>query len=370
MVLGAGAAGGTAAYYLAKRGRSVLLLERDRLPRHKPCAGGVAPTVQRWFDFDLSPAVSFRSRRIRYTWQSGDPQDLTLDLAEPFWIVNRDAFDALLAQQAARCGAVVRDGLAVTGLQWLGDRWQVQTTEESCEATYLIAADGATGAAAGWLGLTPAPNRACVAFDVTAPVEADAPIAFDFGTVEGGYLWRFPKAEGYSIGVGTLRGNDRQDLEAIGRRYLEASGLGGYPTQVFAHRICPWQGDRVLHGRQALIAGDAAGVADPFTAEGIRPALLTGMLAAEAIEAALAGDGNALATYTQRVRDEWGADMVWAQRLAGIFYRLPGFAYKVGIKRPGATKRMGRIVCGEDRYRDVAKAAIDRLMRGLLPGKG
>lgn len=46
--------------------------------------------------------------------------------------------------------------------------------------------------------------------------------------------------------------------------------------------------------------------------------------------------------------------MVWAQRIANIFYRIPSFGYKMGVKRPSASQRMGKILCGEMRYRDVA----------------
>ena len=58
IIVGAGPAGGTAAYHLAKRGYSVLILEKESLPRYKPCGGGVSPQSAQWFDFDFSPAIS------------------------------------------------------------------------------------------------------------------------------------------------------------------------------------------------------------------------------------------------------------------------------------------------------------------------
>lgn len=62
IVVGAGPAGATAAYHLAKRGRSVLILEKAALPRYKPCAGGVSPAIAEWFDFDFTPAIAARWR--------------------------------------------------------------------------------------------------------------------------------------------------------------------------------------------------------------------------------------------------------------------------------------------------------------------
>ena len=72
IIVGAGPAGGAAAYHLAKRGRSVLILERLAFPRLKPCGGGVSPAIAQWFDFDFSPAISTTVERIRYTWQLDD----------------------------------------------------------------------------------------------------------------------------------------------------------------------------------------------------------------------------------------------------------------------------------------------------------
>ena len=78
IIVGAGPAGGTAAYHLAKRGHSVLVLEKESLPRYKPCGGGVSPAVQEWFDFDFSPAISVKVNSLRYTWKMEDPVDVEL----------------------------------------------------------------------------------------------------------------------------------------------------------------------------------------------------------------------------------------------------------------------------------------------------
>lgn len=88
------------------------------------------------------------------------------------------------------------------------------------------------------------------------------------------------------------------------------------------------------------MAGEAACVVDPFTAEGIRPSIFSGLKASEAINKALSGDINALETYSEIINAEWGSDMAWAQKLAGLFYRFPGVGYKVGVKRPSAPQIM------------------------------
>lgn len=373
IVVGAGPAGGSAAYHLAKRGRSVLVLERESLPRYKPCGGGVSPMVQQWFDFDFAPAISLTVRQIRYTWQMGDPQIADLDTAEPVWMVRRDVFDHYLIQQAQKQGAEIRDSTVVTGIEWQSDRWLVKTEQEVLEAKYLIAADGAKGSMAKWLGFKDRKRRMGAALEVEAPVNGHNTKAahFDFGSVANGYIWNFPKADGYSIGIGTFLGSDeKQNLKEIAADYAKSFGVDLSAIKQYGHPLCLWDGNQTLHTQNAVLAGESACVVDPFTAEGIRPSLLTGMLAAEAIDLAIGGDANALKNYTLKVQQEWGEDMAWAQRISAIFYRIPGFAYKVGVKRPSATQRMGQILCGEQRYRDVAGKAVARLTKGLIPGMG
>lgn len=370
VIVGAGPSGGASAYHLAKLGRRVLLLEKESLPRYKPCGGGVSPQVQSWFDFDFSPAVSVTINQIRYTWQSQEPQIMELKAVEPVWMVRRDIFDYFLLQQAQSQGAEVKHPLAVTGIEWQSDRWLVKTGEQVFTAKYVIACDGAKGSMAKWLGFKERKRRMGAALEVEAPAQNhDLQSAhFDFGGVQNGYMWNFPKIDGYSIGVGTFLGGDKQNLKELGARYAENFGVDFHQVKPYGHPLCLWDGDQPLHTQNALLAGESACVVDPFTAEGIRPALLTGMLAGKAIDRALAGDQQALANYSAQVHQEWGQDMAWAKRIAQIFYRIPNFAYQVGVKRPGATRRMGQILCGELRYRDVAGNAVKSLTRGLLGG--
>lgn len=370
IIVGAGPAGGSAAYHLAKRGRSVLVLEKAVLPRYKPCGGGVSPQVAQWFDFDFSPAVSLKVSALRYTWKMDDPVEVELTGNEPIWMVRRDVFDHFLMQQAQRQGAMLKDDTAVTGIEFQSDRWQVNTARGPFTASYVIAADGGKGQMAKWLGFQKRKMRMGGALEAEAPVtDGDTRfIHFEFGMVKNGYIWNFPKADGYSIGIGTFRGGEPQDFKAILKEYATQFGVDLSVCQQHGHPLCLWDGTQTLHTQQALLAGEAACVVDPFTAEGIRPSMLSGVKAAEAIDAAVGGDRDALERYTQIMNDQWGSDMVWAQRLAGVFYRVPGLAYRLGIKRPSATERMGQILSGELRYADVAHRAIERLSTGLISG--
>ena len=82
----------------------MLLLEREALPRVKPCGGGVSPEIAAWFDFDFSPVISARVTRLRFTFRHGDPVEAPMDTQESLWMVRRDAFDRFLASRRRTLG--------------------------------------------------------------------------------------------------------------------------------------------------------------------------------------------------------------------------------------------------------------------------
>jgi geranylgeranyl reductase family protein len=373
IVVGAGPSGGAAAYHLAKRGRSVLIIEREALPRYKPCGGGVSPQVAEWFDFDFSPAISVRVRRIRCTWNMGDPVDAEVPEDEALWMVRRDEFDYFIVQQAQRQGAELWQETKAQGIEWQSDRWQVQTSRGPVEGKYLIAADGGRGVMAKWLGFNQRRHLLAAAVEIEPRVTmpADPLLYLEMGMVQYGYLWNFPKADGYSIGGGVMRVGDqrKQDLRPPIAEYATQFDVEMAQQKAHGHPILAWDGDQPLHTQNALLAGEAACVVDPFTAEGIRPALFSGVKAAGAIDRALAGDINALAGYSQVMQAEWGQDMRWAKRLAQVFYKAPKLAYRIGVKRPNAAPTIVKLFNGKLGYDQVAQRAISRLSGGLMGGR-
>ena len=367
IIVGAGPAGGTAAYHLAKKGRSVLVIEKESLPRIKACGGGVSPAIAQWFDFDLTPAISLKVNKIRYTWKLEDPVEA--DLPVPMWMVKRDIFDNFLIQKAIEQGAELRDKTEVTGIEFKSDFWEVKTTTESVTGRYLIAADGAKGPMAKWLGFKEYKKRQSIVFE--APLnESNKKATFEFGSVKNGNIWGFPKADSYSISIATFRGGEPKNISKDLMEYAQQIGANVSQNQLLEGAISLWDGDKNLHTQNAVLAGEAASLSDPLSAEGIRPSIFSGVKAAEAIDEALGGNGDALKKYTQIINEEWGADMIWAGRLAGAFYRFPKVAYKVGVKLPAATTVMSKILCGEMRYADIASTAIKKLSSSFLPGRG
>ena len=371
IVIGAGPAGAAAAFHLAARGRSVLLLDRQPPGRSKPCGGGMAASVQRWFPFALTPAVEQVIQRVRFTWCLEDPVQAELPGDSPFWIVRRARLDAFLGEQAAAAGAQLLQGRAAEQLQRAADGlWQVGLGGgEQLSARGVLIADGSGSLLAARHGLGPGRPRhaATLSLEVQGAVAEPDTARFEFGLVHHGFCWAFPRRDGWSIGVGSFLGSQQADSEAVLEALLPSLGLSPQAGERRRGRLRVWDGHHPLHGRGdlgegLLVAGDAASLCDPFLAEGLRPALLSGCHAATALDRWLAGDRDAPADYSRRMRAEWGESMAWGRRIAQVFYRLPRVGYQLGIKRPTAPRRIAQILSGELGYGDIAQRAIRRLL--------
>jgi geranylgeranyl reductase family protein len=374
IIVGAGPAGATAAYNLAKLGKSVVVVDRADFPRSKPCGGGVSPAIAKWFDFDFAPVIKNKVSQVKYTWKFEDAVEIELQNVTPMWMVRRDEFDNFLLQQAIAQGAEFKGSTEVTGIQLQEQTWCIGTNQGELQAKYLIAADGANGPMAGWLGFSPAQKVLAANLEVPAEVsERRQNLAyFDFGSLKNGFMWVFPKTDGYSFSgafVKNQKGN-AGELQKQLTNFAQKFEVDLSKSQYTEYTMNLWQEDRPLHTKQALIAGEAAGIVDPLIGEGIRPAIFTGIEAAEAIDRALAGDENALSNYSQVINQEWGSDLAKANSVAGLFYKFPQIAYKIGVKRPSAGQTIGKILCGDLRYSDIAEKISKKLKGGFIPGFG
>ncbi|MBI3129898.1 MAG: geranylgeranyl reductase family protein [Acidobacteria bacterium] len=363
-IVGAGPAGSVCAWALARGGKSVLLLDKAPFPRVKPCGGGVSPQVGRWLPFDFSPAISLRPTKVRFTWKA-DEDAVELDLGRDLlWMVRREIFDQLLVDQAVAAGVAFEADSALKTLTREGEAWHLATSRGVHRARIVVAADGALGVTAKLLGLKPATRALAGAIEVESPVPPVAPdiVHLDFGTVKTGYLWNFPKADGQSCGIGAFRGKPEGSLDARLEGYLRGFDLRLADCHRMAHPILLWDGDRPLHTDHALVIGEAAGVVDPLTAEGIRPAIWSGLKAAETLLATRTE--NPLAEYSRVMAETLGADMLWARRLARAFYAAPELAWRVGVKHPRGPRIMAEVLMGEATYRGTAARALRKLTFG------
>jgi flavin-dependent dehydrogenase len=234
----------------------------------------------------------------------------------------------------------------------------------------VVLADGSSSRQAAALGLGPRHPRyaTTVSVEVEGMVQDPATAHFGFGLVPQGFCWAFPRHGGFSIGLGHFIGRPLEEAaaleeaDAILNRLLPSLGFPAGSGERCQGRLRVWDGHHPLHGDGIVVAGDAASLCDPFLAEGLRPALLSGCRAAEAVHRWLSGDSKALAGYSAAMRQQWGESMAWGRRIAQVFYRVPRVGYQLGIKRPTAPQRIAQILSGEMGYGDIAQRAIRRLL--------
>jgi flavin-dependent dehydrogenase len=185
---------------------------------------------------------------------------------------------------------------------------------------------------------------------------------FEFGLVHHGFAWAFPLADGINVGVGTFIGRDVTDSETILNALLPDLGFSADAGLRQQANLRVWNGHSALHAEGVVAVGDAASLCDPFLAEGLRPALMSGCEAAKHLHFWLNGEEQSLQGYSMAMRERWGDSMAWGRRIAQVFYRFPGVGYQLGVKRPTAPRRIAQILSGEMGYGDIAQRVIRRLL--------
>jgi flavin-dependent dehydrogenase len=235
----------------------------------------------------------------------------------------RDRFDALLLQEAERAGALVRPGTQVRAIARSGSAMRVKADGFEAEASFVVAADGAHSPVGRMAGLG-AGMLECGAWEV----ELQAPVSrlreyrgralIELGFRPWGYAWLFPKANVLSIGI-VVPADQANTMKARVNRYIASLGLASAEAEIRrGHKIRFRRGEPIAAER-VLLAGDAAGLADEFTEEGISYAIHSGRLAARATLRALAGQGS-LERYERDVDAEIMPELRAARTISHMFY--------------------------------------------------
>jgi geranylgeranyl reductase family protein len=308
-VVGAGPAGSTTAYRLARAHARVLLVDKARFPRDKPCGGGLTMRAVRQLPFSVEPVVEDRIVRVRCRLNYGRVMERTAEQVLCL-MTQRRKLDAFLVEQAADAGVTFRDGVRV---DVESDR-RIRVDGRPVDVDAVVGADGANGVTAKTLGLGGAIVNG-VALEGNLPYERlpagewHGTMVLELATLPGGYGWIFPKGDHVNLGVGGWGAEGprlRSHLDVLCRQYgLRLDDL----SSVRGHRLPMRRPQTRLARGRALVVGDAAGAVDPVSGDGMYEALVTGKLAAEHI---LAGDieaydGAVHGRLDQLASAGWGA---------------------------------------------------------------
>ncbi|CAL9353025.1 geranylgeranyl reductase family protein [Streptomyces sp. enrichment culture] len=342
VVVGAGPAGASAAYAAAVAGRRVLLLEKAELPRYKTCGGGIIgpsrDALPPGFELPLRDrvhAVTFslngrfaRTRRSRKML---------------FGLVNRPEFDQRLVEHARSAGAEVRTGVAVARVEQHGaavpDRRTVAVVladGETVLARAVVGADGSASRIGAHVGVKT--QQVDLGLEAEIPVPPSVAedwagrVLIDWGPMPGSYGWVFPKGDTLTVGVISARGDG-----AATKRYLDdfvaRLGLAGFEPAISSGHLTRCRSDdSPLSRGRVIVCGDAAGLLEPWTREGISFALRSGRLAGEwAVRIAEAHDAvearRQALNYAFAIKAGLGVEMAVGRRMLAVFERRPALLH-------------------------------------------
>jgi geranylgeranyl reductase family protein len=355
IVVGAGPAGSTAAYRLARAGANILLLDRARFPRDKPCGGGVTGRAARLIPFSIDQVVeqvvTHADLRLRYgrTHARGSGRPLV-------YMTQRLRLDHYLVERAADAGADFRDGVRVKAVESGEDGVVVTADGARFAAKTLIGADGVNGVVARALSLG-GNTTVGVALEGNLPhgkideARYDGRVALELGIVPGGYGWVFPKGDHVNVGVGGWDSEGPQLRDHLRRLCAQHDASLEDIEDVRGYRLPLRSPKATLARGRALLVGDAAGLIDPVSGDGMFEGFLSSKLASEAVLDLLAGHERNLDPYGPRLA-RLLATHLWASW---------------GVK--AALERFPRVTFGLAGTR-VVWSAVERLLSGDVPDVG
>ncbi|MEP2784900.1 MAG: geranylgeranyl reductase family protein [Pseudoruegeria sp.] len=379
VVVGSGPAGSAAAMTARKKGLSVAIVDKAVFPRKKLCGGLITGrsrnALARIFDADVESELFLKATQMRFRAKGRILADL--DDGPPVHLTMRWDFDEWLHNKAVSAGTSTFLGNAFTSLN---EADKTLTLRDKSELSYgvLIAADGVNSSVARTMFGRPFdPETIGFGLEVEAPAALHDYVEVDLDAAIWGYGWSFPKHHSTTIGVGGINSRN-EDMKAHMAAYLERCGQDP-DAKPYKGQFLPFGDYRKEPGRDAILfCGDAAGLVDPITGEGIALAMESGALAAECAAKALAQNSpeiayadylKALRPMHQSLREArlWRS-LMFPKAMREVF--LSAFARGTSLQG-----KYLRLLAGEIEYRDLRlmflrkapKAAFRAVGRKLRP---
>jgi geranylgeranyl reductase family protein len=356
LVVGAGPAGSATAMHLARGGASVLLADKAHFPRDKPCGGGLTGRALRHAPCDVGPVVEHVVDRmvVRAAYGSKVAKASSRTLIR---MTQRRRLDEHLVAQAVAAGVEFRDGAAVGDVEVREDAVEASVDGSRVSASFVVGADGANGVVARAIGVDAGIVRGValegnVSWDELERDPYEETAWVELGVVPGGYGWVFPKGDHANLGVGGWMSEGpklRAHLDRLAREHrVDPARL----ESVRGHRL-PMRklGTPAGHGH-VLLVGDAAGLVDPLSGDGIYEAFVSARLAAEVILTAspetyeetlgAALDHHIASSWKAKAAaDRYPRACLWALRAPGVFGAVAGLL-RGDLAHPGEARGLAR----------------------------
>ncbi|HHP51286.1 MAG TPA: geranylgeranyl reductase family protein [Moorella mulderi] len=351
IICGAGPAGSTCARFLAGQGAEVLLLDKAVFPRPKICGGGLTRGAVKELPPGWEGLKEGEIRHLVFLFKNEEPVEITF--TQPVvYTVSRTLLDHWLLEQALEAGAKLREGFRVLGIEEDSKGTRVWGPKgESLRARYVVGADGAHSVVRRHLDLS-IERGFCLNLEVPKPqVFSGEKIYFTYGYLLG-YGWIFPRGAHLSVGMGAFfncKVNFKPYLEKFCRKV--GIDLPSIPWQGACLSFLP-EGEVRLHTDRVLLIGEAAGLVDPFTGEGISHALRSARWAAGILMKALRGGGG-LEEYGEKLGREMLRHIRYARFIARTVYTWAPWIHRLLGLRPQIVAKLLGVMAEENTYLDL-----------------
>ena len=293
VICGAGPAGSSLAYFLSRKGFDVLLLDKAKFPRVKPCAGAFQVSLSEFFPFsleqvaeDIATGFYFAKNGRRFSVEIGNPIAYTVD---------RKKFDDFLLRKAIASGAEFLEGCRVIKVE----EGVVYSTLGKFKGKIIVGADGVNSVLRRF-GRYRKFKGMIKTISADIPVRFEEKLGFDFSYSKGGYAWIFPKGNMTHVGFGN-RPDAFKNGEVILNRILKDYGFPE-PENIYKWTYPLFTSPELLVWKNTLLIGDAASLVNPATGGGIYNAVQSAYLASTTIDSNLR-EGKSLKVYQNKIKN-------------------------------------------------------------------
>lgn len=371
-IIGSGPSGASTAFHLAKQGVSTVIIEKETLPRYKTCGGGFVFRGRKDLPFDITEVVEKEFHTVDI--YLGEKLHFKTHREEPtISMIMRDSFDNLITKKAKEFGATLLENHKLKGLSFNDNIITLETSQGNLTANFVIAADGAlspTAKLAGWKEDT---RKLIPALEYEVEVSDEdferlsKEVRFDIDAIPYGYAWSFPKKNHLSIGVASAR-RTKINLKKFYQDYMQTLGITNVISESqhgFQIPVSPRTDGFVKNS--VFLIGDAAGFADPITAEGISNAIYSGKLAAEAIIESNKDAELAEKLYLEKLEENLLPEITTGLWLSKWFYEQKTIRNLL-LRKYGQrfSEAMADVFHGKRSYPKDIKATIKQKIKSLV----
>jgi geranylgeranyl reductase family protein len=370
-ILGGGPAGAFAAEQLCSQGVRAVLLD-EKLAWEKPCGGGLTYKAYNQYPFLIDNDTK---KKFVHQAKLAAPEvgSVNLNLQTPLLIYSRLDLNRMLLARAIQAGAEF-EKTRVLSMEPAGSGWDLRTQTGRIKADYCIVATGARNPLRQ-VGTQLAPADTMVALGYYVPAHQDH-VDIQFLAELEGYIWVFPRCGHLSVGI-CGKGEPALALRRRLENYMDENDLKRDGATFYSHLLPSldtpsWQTNRVS-GNGWMAVGDAAGLVDPITGEGLYYAMRSADLAVQALLSELRNSELAANVYRRLLGRDFAQDLEFGSRIAKrvfhgkvLFSSMPSRMVQFTRRSPRFKSMMQDLFAGTQDYSTLKQRLLSNLNGGLL----